>query len=111
MKFINRESQIYTVIVSIYFFSFPVEPSVVWCRYERIKLHSVHLLCFVGFVIYFGYGIRNSVEGNPKQDTNDNEFILQATPDYEQDVQAVQPSHGATAAKEPLEASFSEPTS
>lgn len=50
------------------------------------------------------------MEGNPKQDTNDNEFILQATPDYEQDVQAVQPSHGATAAKEPLEASFSEPS-
>jgi len=50
------------------------------------------------------------VEGNPKQDNNDNDFILQGTPDFEQDVQTVQPSHGATDDKVPLEASFSEPS-
>ena len=73
---------------------------------------AVHLFSYsvylIGFVIYFGYGIRNSVEGIRKQDTNDNDFILQGTPDFEQDVKTVQPSHGATGDKEPLEASFGE---
>jgi len=50
------------------------------------------------------------VEGIPKQDTNDNDFILQGTPDFAQDVQKVQPGNGATDDKVPLEASFSEPS-
>ena len=81
------------------------------CTGKNITTHiSLHSLCLVGFVIYFGYGIRNSVEGLPKQDTNDNDFILQGTPDLEQDVQKVQPSHEATGDKVSLEASFSEPS-
>lgn len=43
------------------------------------------------------------------QDTNDNDFILQGTPDVKQDVHQVQPSR-ETDDKEPLAASFSDPS-
>ena len=98
-------------LVRIDIASSPLELNVAWCIEKNITTHiSLHSACLVGFVIYFGYGIRNSVEGIPKQDTNDNDFILQGTPDFAQDVQKVQPGNGATDDKVPLEASFSEPS-
>ena len=77
-------------------------------RYSRSETLTLPV-SLVGFIIYFGYGIRNSVEGIPKQDTNDNDFILQGTPDIEQDLHNVQPGH-ASGEKEPLAASFNEPS-
>lgn len=59
----------------------------------------------LGFIIYFTYGIRNSVEGTPKQDANDNDFILQGTPDIEQDMHEVQPSQ-VSEDKQPLTSSL-----
>ncbi|XP_068699223.1 cationic amino acid transporter 2-like [Montipora foliosa] len=59
----------------------------------------------LGFIIYFTYGIRNSVEGTPKQDANDNDFILQGTPDIEQDMHEVQPTQ-VSEDKQPLTSSL-----
>ena len=69
------------------------------------RAELIFLSFLLGFIIYFTYGIRNSVEGTPKQDANDNDFILQGTPDIEQDMHEVQPSQ-VSEDKQPLTSSL-----
>ena len=59
-------------------------------------------------VIYFAYGIRHSGEdATPQQDKNENEFIMQETPNFEQDLKTIQPSY-TSEDKVPLAGSFGE---